>query len=103
MNGVVDRLDVYEDGGKLYFRVVDYKTGKKAFCPTSLNTVSACRCLFIFSPHRIIFQKTGKTAVPLQACFICPQREAGISDGQSADDLDKQLRMKGIVLDDEKK
>ncbi len=101
MNGVVDRLDVYEDGGKLYFRVVDYKTGKKAFCPTSLNTVSACRCLFIFSPHRIIFQKRGKPPSPAGVLYM-PAREAGISDGQSADDLDKQLRMKGIVLDDEK-
>jgi ATP-dependent helicase/nuclease subunit B len=31
LRGYVDRVDAWEDGGRSYFRVVDYKTGKKDF------------------------------------------------------------------------
>lgn len=101
VNGVVDRLDVYEDGGKLYFRVVDYKTGKKSFLPDELKYGLGLQMLIYLFAAQDYFSKAGKTAVPAGVLYM-PAREAGISDGQSADDLDKQLRMKGIVLDDEK-
>ena len=35
--GTLDRADVYERDGKVYLRVVDYKTGSKDFAPTDLS------------------------------------------------------------------
>ena len=35
--GTLDRADVYERDGKVYLRVVDYKTGSKDFSPTDLS------------------------------------------------------------------
>lgn len=34
--GIIDRVDAYKKGDDVYLRVVDYKTGQKAFSPTDL-------------------------------------------------------------------
>ena len=31
LNGVIDRVDAYEDNNNYYYRIIDYKTGKKDF------------------------------------------------------------------------
>ena len=36
IHGVVDRVDAYRKDGRLYVRVVDYKTGKKDFSPDDM-------------------------------------------------------------------
>lgn len=37
IHGVVDRVDTYKKDGKVYVRVVDYKTGKKDFSPEDMK------------------------------------------------------------------
>ena len=36
LRGIVDRIDVWESGGKLYLRVIDYKSGKKSLKLTNI-------------------------------------------------------------------
>ena len=35
--GIIDRVDAYKNGEDVYLRVVDYKTGQKAFAPEDLS------------------------------------------------------------------
>ena len=74
MNGVVDRLDVYEDGGKLYFRVVDYKTGKKSFLPDELKYGLGLQMLIYLFAAQDYFSKAGKTAVPHRRALYARKR-----------------------------
>jgi ATP-dependent helicase/nuclease subunit B len=50
LRGFVDRVDVYQAEGKRYFRVVDYKTGKKSFdyCDV-FNGIGLQMLLYLFA------------------------------------------------------
>ncbi len=37
IGGIVDRIDAYKSGNKVYLRVIDYKTGSKVFSPDDLK------------------------------------------------------------------
>ena len=100
VTGVVDRLDVYEADQKLYFRVIDYKTGQKTFTLDELPYGLGLQMLIYLFAVEEHFGKQGKNPVPAGVLYM-PAREARINDGQNQNDLDKQLRMKGLVLDNE--
>ncbi|MBE6946995.1 MAG: hypothetical protein E7454_01920 [Ruminococcaceae bacterium] len=53
LRGKVDRMDIWEQGGKHYFRVVDYKTGKKSldYCDI-YNGVGLQMLLYLFALRR---------------------------------------------------
>ncbi len=64
LTGVADRVDGWEHGGKLYLRVVDYKTGKKTF---SLSDVwygmGLQMLLYLFS-----LEKNGESRTGIRSC-----------------------------------
>ena len=60
LRGYVDRVDIWKRGDSTYFRVVDYKTGKKAFdyCDV-FNGVGLQMLLYLFA-----LEKAGEDMIP---------------------------------------
>ncbi len=101
LNGVVDRVDMYEVEDKKYIRVIDYKTGKKIFSVDSLlYGINMQMILYMFS----ITGKNGKynDSMPAGVLYM-PSRELECGrdrkdDSDISEYLDKHYKMNGVVL-----
>lgn len=106
LRGFVDRVDTWFDGSKQYFRVVDYKTGKKDFdyCDV-FNGIGLQMLLYMFA-----LEDDGKNLVegtpvaagvqyfPARAPYILVD---GIQDVEAIMDLrTKEWKRKGLLLRD---
>jgi len=108
LTGIADRVDGYYHEGKLYVRVVDYKTGRKKF---SLSDVwygmGLQMLLYLFALSRSGWERYGAEIVPAGVMYV-PARDvlvsagADISDEAILEEKLKSLRRSGLVLDDEK-
>ena len=104
--GVADRVDGWVHDGKLYLRVVDYKTGKKAF---SLSDVwygmGLQMLLYLFALQQHGEARYGKEIVPAGVLYV-PARDALVSAkaNMSAEEiLSEKMKTKkrsGLLLDD---
>ena len=106
LTGVADRVDGWLHEGKLYLRVVDYKTGRKKF---SLSDVwygmGLQMLLYLFALERDGAGRYGREIVPAGVMYV-PARNVMLS--ASRDEADEELenkraeeaRRSGIVLDD---
>lgn len=107
LSGFVDRVDLWEHEGKRYLRVIDYKTGKKDFDFTDLESGRGLQMLlYLFALSRVkgLF---GGDQPPLPAGVLyVPARRAvidgprGMSPQAVEKERCKQLRRQGLVLDD---
>ena len=108
VSGVVDRVDAWEKDGRLYLRVVDYKTGRKSFDLTDVwNGLGLQMLLYLFT-----LSEDGKTLfgdrelVPAGVLYL-PARDLPVGGSRTMTEeerqkkVDEQLRRKGLVLDDE--
>ncbi|MGN1000163.1 MAG: PD-(D/E)XK nuclease family protein [Faecousia sp.] len=107
LRGFVDRVDIWERGGQHYFRVVDYKTGKKDFdyCDV-FNGVGLQMLLYLFA-----LQKSGQAVVGENAraagVQYFPARAPMVSaDGYLTEEeaelaRQKEWARKGLLLQDE--
>jgi ATP-dependent helicase/nuclease subunit B len=103
-NGVVDRVDIYRQGQKTYFRVVDYKTGSKDFVlgelPYGLNT-QMLLYLYVICDNSRRWLKDGDRLHPAGVLYH-PVTDLTVAEGTK--DMQKArlklMRMDGIVLDD---
>lgn len=105
VTGFVDRVDTWEKDGKVYFRVVDYKTGKKEFDFTDVwNGMSLQMLLYLFTlkeKGEELFG--GKIPVPAGVLYL-PARDDTVSGSRTMTEeerqrvLDKQLKRHGLVL-----
>lgn len=107
IRGLVDRVDTWDNGRCSYYRVVDYKTGKKDFdyCDISVG-VGLQMLLYLFALRSGAEELLGAQPVPAGVQYFparCPYLP---SDGAlSAEEAEKlrqlQWKRKGILLDDE--
>ncbi len=95
LNGAIDRVDVYEDGENLYFRVIDYKTGKKEFSlDKTLNGIGMQMLLYMFALEEMGFGRYGKTMNPAGVMYISFAKNVASTRGESA----PPNRRSGVVL-----
>ena len=105
--GFVDRVDTWFNGKTSYYRVVDYKTGRKDFdyCDV-FNGVGLQMLLYLFALQENGAEVVGANPIPAGVQYF-PARVPYVSaDGRLADeDLDKQRKKdrvrKGLLLKDE--
>jgi ATP-dependent helicase/nuclease subunit B len=104
LSGLIDRVDVWEAGGGRYVRVVDYKTGSKAFDLSDVRYGLNAQMLIYLSALR---GRDGPAAdaIPAGALYV-PAKDAILSADRNApeDELRRlraeKLRRSGVLLDD---
>jgi len=104
VSGKVDRVDGWLKDGKLYLRVVDYKSGKKAFDLSDVrHGLNIQMLLYLFALEREGKDYFGKEVVPAGVLYF-PARDVLVGKGREATPeevraaLDKELRRTGLVL-----
>lgn len=105
VEGIVDRVDVFEHNGKRYIRVIDYKSGTKEFdiCKVA-DGFDMQMLLYLFSICENYKEKeknvpAGVLYLPAKDSVISVLRET--KDQEIATMQEKKLKRSGIVLNEE--
>ena len=107
LRGFVDRVDVWQSPGSRYYRVVDYKTGKKDFdyCDV-FNGVGLQMLLYLFALRSSGSELLGEHAIPAGVQYF-PARVPYLStDGvPEPEELEQERRKlwkrQGLLLNDQ--
>lgn len=106
LTGFVDRVDGWEQDGRLYLRVVDYKTGRKSFDWSDvLHGMGLQMLVYLSTLEREGKSVFGREITPAGVLYL-PARdavvsaEADISDKELLSMLSKELKRQGVVLDE---
>lgn len=107
LRGFIDRVDIWQSAGSSYYRVVDYKTGKKEFdyCDV-FNGVGLQMLLYLFALRSSGDPPLGKHPVPAGVQYF-PARAPylptdGMVDAVSAQQERKpHWKRRGLLLQDE--
>ncbi|MBP3377346.1 MAG: PD-(D/E)XK nuclease family protein [Clostridia bacterium] len=109
LRGIADRIDMYEEGGKKYLRVVDYKTGAKSFSMDNVSRgIDVQLLIYLFTVWKRGIPSLGITGdvVPAGAVYFSARPTAHPSDTMLTPDeaaelsIDK-IERSGIYLADE--
>ena len=106
VSGFVDRVDGWEKDGRLYLRVVDYKTGRKSFDLTEVwNGLGLQMLLYLFTLEDKGERLTGLPPVPAGVLYL-PARDALLPGSRAMGEaerralMDKELKRNGLILAD---
>ena len=106
LTGIADRVDGWEHDGKLYIRIIDYKTGKKAFSLSDICHGSGMQMpLYLAALTERGEARYGKQIVPAGVLYV-PARDVTVRSGRDLgdDEIDsiraRQLRRSGLILND---
>ncbi|MGM9588776.1 MAG: PD-(D/E)XK nuclease family protein [Faecousia sp.] len=107
LRGFVDRVDTWHRCGTDYYRVVDYKTGKKDFdyCDV-FNGVGLQMLLYMFALRNSGEDLLGENPVPVGVQYFPARAPYLLSDGKlNPEEAEKlrasQWKRKGLLLSDE--
>lgn len=107
LTGVADRVDGWEHDGKLYLRIVDYKSGHKQFSLTDVwYGMGLQMLLYLFTLEKTGLKGHDQPIVPAGVLYV-PARDTLISAKERLTDEDilkeklKKLRRSGLLLKDE--
>lgn len=108
ISGFVDRVDLYENGGRTYVRVVDYKTGRKDFDYTDiLNGAGLQMLVYLFALRQYggeLFQ--ADRLDPAGVLYLPARKDYSLTAPMPGDDEvrekhQEERRRKGLILSDE--
>lgn len=105
LRGFVDRVDTYRVGDVSFFRVVDYKTGKKDFdyCDV-FNGVGLQMLLYLFALEQEGEEVVGRKPIPAGVQYF-PARVPYVTLDGAGEDADterqKLWKRRGLLLNDE--
>ena len=106
LRGFVDRVDVWQEDGQNYFRVVDYKTGRKDFdyCDV-LNGLGLQMLLYLFALEDNGAALLGEHAIPAGVQYFPARVPVVSADGvltqeKSNEAREKLWKRKGLLLND---
>ena len=108
LRGFVDRVDLWQTENNNYFRVVDYKTGKRVFdyCDI-LNGYGLQMLLYLFTLQDSAADLVGENAIPAGVQYF-PARvplisaDGFLSDEEAQKERRKLWKRKGLLLSDER-
>lgn len=107
LRGYVDRVDIWNEDGRNYFRVIDYKTGKKDFdyCDI-LNGIGLQMLLYLFALEQDGECLLGEHAIPAGVQYFPARVPVLSADGPLTDEEAGEIRLstwkrKGLILCDE--
>ncbi len=107
LRGFIDRMDTWNSGGSIYYRVVDYKTGKKDFdyCDV-FNGVSLQMLLYLFALRESGHEALGSRPVPAGVQYFPARAPFVPADGKlSGEEAEKKRKSlwcrNGLLLQDE--
>ena len=87
LSGKIDRVDIYENDEKLYFRVVDYKSGKHTFSLDEVRSgMDIQLILYLFA-----LKGAMPNSTPAGAQYLFASTEKGVTE----------IKRSGLLLDDE--
>lgn len=105
-SGIVDRIDAWVSGDKLYLRVVDYKTGKKSFSLSDvLYGLNLQMLVYLFNLQKAGENVFGKEVVPAGIMYSIARDDIlsakyCLSDSELQTELLKKQKRTGLFLDD---
>ena len=106
LGGIADRVDGWVHGGRLYLRVVDYKTGRKSFSLSDvMYGLGMQMLLYLFALDRSGERLYGMETAPAGVLYV-PARDVLLSADSDLPDeeIEKkrrdELRRSGLVLDE---
>lgn len=102
INGIVDRVDTYQDDENFYYRIIDYKTGEKKFrldeVLMGLNLQMLIYLLSIKNSHSFTDKKMIPSALLYYPALL---KESKSSRGLTLEEKEKsvydRLKMNGII------